>query len=274
MSELVSGNPSQGDATPSPAPVAAPATPAAPAPAATPQIGAPPASATPSIPEGYVPSYRLREAREAAIRQAQEQWGSKESQYQAQLEQMQQQMRALLGVSQPANPQIEQVKQQFSQLYPGISSLEEKAQAIQQLLERSQELEQQNTHYWQSYGRQTLDRLFNKAQETFGQPLTDEAKRFLHSNFIGFIQSSPEMEQRYAQDPSIVEDFWRSFSSNFIDPARRVAAAGVQNRAPGALPQDTPSGAPRSTPPPQHAGLDDRVASAWAQYQQTANNHR
>lgn len=274
MSDFVPGNTPQGDATPSPAPAAAPAAPAAPAPAATPNIGAPPASATPSIPDGYVPSYRLREAREAALRQANDQWTQRETQYQTQLEQLQQQMRAVLGVSQPPNPQIEQVKQQFSQLFPGVSSLEDKAEKLAALIERSQDMEQQNTHYWQSYGRQTLDRLFNRAQETMGQPLTDEAKRFLHSNFIGFIQSSPELEQRYSQDPSIVEDFWKAFSSNFIDPARRVTSAGIQNRVPGALPQDTPSGAPRSTPAPQPGNLDDRVASAWAQYQQTANSRQ
>jgi len=92
----------------------------------------------------------------------------------------------------------------------------------------------------------------------------------LHSNFVGFVQSSPELTARYSSDPKLIEDFWKAFSSGFIDPVRRASTAQVVNRAPGALPQDTPAGAPRVAGPPQAKDLDERAANAWLQYQQTA----
>lgn len=256
----VSGNPS----TDTPA-AATPAAPAAPV-AATPPTGTP-APATQG-PEGWVPSYRVRESREAAIREANNQWTQKEQQYQAQLAQIQSQLHALVGVQPPQNPEVSAVRQQFGGLYPGLTKLEEKADAIMQILDRAGDMESQNNHYWQSYGRQTMDRLFNHASESLGAPLNDEAKRHLHSSFVGFVQSSPELADRYATDPTVVEDFWKVFTSSFIDPVRRTASAGLAGRTaavPG-LPQDTPGGAPRATPVPQPQGLDERAAAAWAHY--------
>jgi hypothetical protein len=269
--DVIGQNTPAGGETPA-APVAAPATPAAPPVSATSTPQAPPASATTPPAEGWVPSYRVRETREAALREAQSQWANKEAELRAEAQRYQEQLRALVGVQPPQNPQVEAIKQQFSQLFPGLSQLEQRASDLQGLIEQAQNFQAQQQHYWQSYGRQNLDRLFGMAQETYGSPLSDEAKRHLHSSFLGFVQSSPEMEARYETDPSIVQDFWKAFSANFVDPARRVAAAGAASRVPGAIPQDTPSGAPRSTPPPAPANLDDRVANAWLQYQQSQLN--
>lgn len=259
--------------------------------AASPDSGAPPAAATPAVsapqpatpaapqapatgvvPEGYVPSYRLRETREAAVREAQAQWAAREAEIRAETQRYREQLQALIGVTPPANPEISAVKAQFAQLYPGLSKIEERAAQLEQLLERAGDLESQNDHYWQSYGRQTMDRLFTHASESMGAPLTDEAKRQLHSSFVGWVQSSPELTDRYASDPSIVEDFWKAFTSSFIDPVRRTANAGIAGRAAGTpgLPQDTPSGAPRATPAPHMGSMDERAAAAWAQYQTTA----
>ena len=257
------------DATPS-APVVQPTTPsAAPAvPAATPTGTPAPAR---GAPEGWVPSYRLREAREAAERQAQETWLQREAQLRAETEQYKRQLHSLVGVEPPPDPQMHAVREQFRQVYPGLSQIEERAQEILESLERSRDQESQNKHYWSTYGRQTMDRLYTHAAESLGGPLTDEAKRALHSSFVGFLQSSPELQARYSDDPTVVEDFWKAFSSSFIDPVRRTAAATVIGRAPTSIgmPQDTPGGAPRATPVPQPANADERVATAWTQYQTT-----
>ena len=269
MSEFVN-DPSTSAAEPTPSASPTPATPGAFAsPVATPQ--ATPAQATPSAPDGYVPSYRLRETREAATREAQTQWAQKEAEYQARLNQIQTQLHALVGVNpQNKNPEVDAIRQQFSQLYPGLSKLEERAAQLQQMIERTGDLEAQNQHYWETYGRQTMDRLFTHAQEALGGPLTEEGKRQLHSSFVGFVQSSPELQARYANDPTLVQDFWKQFTSSFIDPVRRTAQATVAGRVPSALPQDSPSGAPRSTPAPQLGSLEERAAAAWTQYEQTA----
>jgi len=263
----------EGDAGPSAIPTAAPApaqsAPAAPV-AATPPTAAP--VATPQAPEGYVPSYRIRETREAAMREANEQFAAREAEYQGRLNQIQSQLHALVGVQPPPNPEVHAVKSQFSQLFPNLARLEERGVDVLDLLERAGDLESQNKHYWQSYAYQTMDRLYDHASKALGGPLNEEAKGQLHSAFTGFVQSSPELTARYASDPTLIEDFWRAFTSSFIDPVRRSATATVAGRASGAppIPQDTPSGAPRATPAPQPNNLDERAAAAWALYQSTA----
>lgn len=261
-------------ADPTPSAPPAPAiqgTPAAPV-AATPIPGQAQTPATGAPGEGWVPSYRVRETREAAVREAQNQWAQREQQYQQQIDQIRSQLHSLVGVAPPQNPEVAAIKTQFSQLYPGLAKMEEKAAQLEQILERAGDLESSTEHYWQSYGRQTVDRLFNHATEALGSPLTDEGKRLLHSSFVGFVQSSPELTARYANDPTLVEDFWKVFSSGFIDPARRTAAAQVVGRAPQNLPQDTPGGAPRVPQAPAPKDLDERVGNAWAQYQSTARS--
>jgi hypothetical protein len=265
-------DPGSGSATPTPSAPAAAPTPAASAPvAATPAT--PQAPATPGAPEGHVPSYRLRETREAAQREYQNQLAQREAQYQSEVARYKAQLQALVGVT-PSNqdPEVDAVRAQFAKLYPGLSKMEERAEQLQSLLERSGDLEAQTDHYWQTYGRQTMNRLFEHASTTIGSPLTDEAKRTLHSSFIGFVQSSPELQQRYASDPTIVEDFWKTFSTQFIDPVRRTAAAGITQRAAGlpSTPQDVGGTIPAPSAGPKPSNLDDRVALGWAQYQNSA----
>jgi hypothetical protein len=256
-------------------------TPAAPPSAPTAPVAATPAtpvqqSTTPAVPsapttgahEGYVPSYRIRETREAALREAQSQYASREAAVRAEADNYRRQVLALTGVTPPANPEIQAVRNQFGELYPGLAKLEERSAQLEELLSRSGDLQSQSDHYWTSYGRQTMDRLFEHASSSLGAPLTEEGKSALHSAFTGFVSSSPELTARYANDPTLVEDFWKAFTSNFIDPARRAASANVQQRATVNLPQDTSSGIPPTAPPPQLKSLDERVAAGWTQFQQ------
>lgn len=253
------------------APVADP-TPSAPSVPTTPGTFAQPATPAPTEDRSnWVPPHRLRETRESTQRELNTQFAQREAQYQAQLQQVQSQLHALVGVQPPQNPEVDAIKAQFSKLYPGISRLEERADQLQALIERSGDLESQNQHYWQSYGRQNMDRLFSLASETFGGPITDDAKRSLHSAFVGAIQNNPEMAERYANDPTVVNDFWKAFSSNFIDPVRRSASAAVVGRANAGmnLPQDTPSGAPRVGAQPGPQSMDERANAAWAMFEQS-----
>src|SRR5882672_4247790 len=178
MSESVNVS-AQTDATPQSAPAPAQSAPAAPV-TATPTTAAP--VATPQVPDGYVPSYRIRETREAAIREANEQFSQREAQYQAHLNQIQSQLHALVGVQPPPNPEVHAVKSQFSQMFPNLAKLEERGVDVLGLLDRAGDLENQNSHYWQSYGRQTMDRLYDHASQALGGPLNEEAKRNLHSS--------------------------------------------------------------------------------------------
>jgi len=262
MSENVidSGTPAAGDTS---APVATPTPVATPAPA----ISAPQDDRS-----TWVPPYRLRETREAAVREASNAFAQREAEIRREADEYRRQLHALVGVQPPQNPEIDAVRKQFGQLYPGLSKMEEKAAQLEQLLDRAGDLESQNAHYWQSYGRQSVDRLFTKTAEALGTPLSDEGKQFLHSSFVGWVQASPERADRYSNDPSIVDDYVKVFSSNFVDPSRRTANAGIPGRANIPSPQDTPGGAPRIPAPPQPKDLDERVARGLAMYNATAKS--
>ena len=266
-------SPAAEPATPAPF-TPTPATPATPSPyvAAPTTPTAPQAPAT-GVPEGYVPSYRLRETREAALREARGLLSSAEERYQAQIADMQQKMAVLAGFAppNPNDPQVDAVREQFSKLYPGLAKMEQRSADIERYIERAGDLEAQNSHYWQTYGRTQVDKLVGLANESIGVPLNEEGKRVLVNSFIGFVQSSPEMTARYEQDPSLVVEFWKSYQSNFIDPVRRNSAASMAQRAPQGLPQDTPSGAPRATPAPQMNGLDERANAAWTYFNNLRN---
>lgn len=222
------------------------------------------------VPSGYIPSYRAREIREQVQREADQRFQAEQARWHSELERVQAQVRALTGVAPTVNPEVDQIKSRFGEIFPGVSRLEENAEAIQQLLERAQDYEAQQTHYWQSYGRQSMDRLFGLAEGSLGVPLTDSGKSQLHSAFVGYVQSSPERTSRYQNDPTIVQDFWQEFTSSLIDPVRRSSQATVQQRAAGVpVPQDSPSGAvPTSRPAPKFDNLDDRIKAGWTQFTQ------
>ena len=267
------GSPSAGAAPTSavtpPTATSGPAQPATQATTSAPTTGAPAEDRN-----GWVPPYRIRETREAVAREWQTQLSQREAAHKQELDQIRSQLHALVGV-QPSNvnPEVSAVRQQFAQLYPQLAKLEERGADLETLIERAGDLEAQTNHYWQSYGQQVTNRLFDVAAQSLGSQLSDEGKRQLHAQFVGYVSQSPEMQSRYTNDPTIVEDFWKQFTSNFIDPVRRASTAGIANRAAGVanLPQDTPSGQVRGTPAPKLNGLDERVAAGWAQYQALTN---
>lgn len=260
--------------TPQASAAAAPATPPAASPtSATTQQGTP-TTQTPAIgdqgPAGWVPPYRLREVREQAERQAREQMATFQSQYQSEIQQLRQQLGALVGVQQPQNPEIQAVRTQFAQLYPGLAQLEERAAELQALTERAQDFEASTSHQWTMYGRTVMDKIYSQAEKALGSPLNDEGKRALHSAFTGFVQSSPELTARYAQDPTLADEWFQSFSSAFISPAQRAASATVAGRAATVqtLPNLTGGAVPPVSQAPKPKDMDERAVQAWTQFQQ------
>jgi len=251
-------------------PIATPSAPAAQPAIATAQPATQPTSGVSDDRSTWVPPYRLRETREQAAREAAQQWAAKEAEYQARLAQVQGQIQRLVGVTPPENPEIDAVRGQFSQLYPGLSRLEERANDLLGIIDRAGDLESVTTHHWQEYGRNAMTRLFEHASTSLGAPLTQEGKETLHQAFVGYVSASPERTARYANDPTIVDEFWQRLTSGFIDPARRAASATVDARTQQALPRDTSSGLPSMSAPPKPANLDDRAELGWAQYQSTA----
>lgn len=262
-------------------------TPGGATPSAPPAAGAPAASASQTAPSSapqedrsnWIPPNafrdRLRETRESAYRESQQTWAQREAEIRAEAETYKRQLHSIVGVTPPQNPEIDRVREQFASLYPTLAKLNDfDVEKLQELLERSGDLESQNEHYWKAYGRQTVNTLFTKASEQLGAPLSQEGKEYLHSSFVGWVQANPERANRYANDPSIVDEYLKGFGSSFIDPVRRTATAGIPGRANIPLPQDSPSGAPRVPGAPKLENLDERVAAGWAMLNANNNQHR
>ena len=256
--------PAVSDIAATPAPAIPQGTPAAPPTAATPNVGSQP-PATGGVPEGYVPSYRLREIRE----QAQREYQSREAALQAKYDALDRQVKALVGVTPPQHPEQDEIRTQFEQLYPQFPDIYGQADQIKELMELKEQFKATMDHYWSNHGRSTMDRLFDQASTSLGSPLSDDAKRVLYNAFAGMAQSSPELTERYANDPALATEFWKAFQSSFIDPIRRTTTAGVANRIPSGLPQDSPGGAPQSSPAPKLNGLDERANATWALFNAT-----
>lgn len=261
---------------PTPAVSDTPATPAAATPAVSAQPGAPatptptPNPATtgaPQVPQGYVPSFRVRETREqyeARIQQLQ-------AERQAEVDQLKRQIAALAGVNPPGQvDEAEAIRQQLFKVAPDLKELIDLKQQLMEIAKEKDEWRQQNQHYWQSYNRTQMDKLFKLASDGYGQQLTDPQKRYIAASFVGWAQSDPELVERYQTDPSLIDDFWKEFSSNFIEPARRVATTTAASRVAQNLPQDAPPGAVRTSAAPveQPKDLDGRVDRAWEQFKQ------
>jgi hypothetical protein len=227
------------------------------------------APATGAPGEGYVPSYRLRETRESVLREARAYLDQQRSEFEREKAELNKKIQALAGFGPQPDPEVEGVRDQFGKLYPNLAKIESQADRIFQLIERAGDMESQTNHYWTSYGQNAVTQLFDAAESDLGSPLSDEGKRALHASFVGYIQSSPELVNMYAANPNFAKEYWKAFSSSFIDPVRRVSAAAAQGRTQVPLPQDTPAAAPRVGQPEKPSSLEDRVSRSWTAYNQS-----
>ena len=234
---------------------------------ATPAVTPSPATqVTPAPTEdrsNWVPPYRLREVssrHEQALAQ-------ERATFAAERAALQRQLQALTGVLPPQNPEIDQVKNQFKQVFPELSEIGSNADAIKELIALKDELRAAMQHQWATHNRNAMGSLYKAAEATYGNPLNDDAKHALGSSFVGYLQSNPDAYEQYQQDPtSVVENFWKAFTDRFISPIQRQQTVNTMNRLPGNIPQDTPSGAIPVSNPVKPANQDERLNAALAHY--------
>lgn len=261
---------SQESATPTPDPTPVPATQGTPAP----QVATPPAPqpvATTGEPgEAMVPSWRLREVSEQT-RALKAQFEAQQQEFAAREEAWNSKVRALMGVDAPPDPKVDQIRQGFAQVFPGLSKLsdEQVINKLLQLVERSGDLESAVDWQYEQYAQQKMTQLFSMAEKDLGGALSAEAKQQLHAGLIGYIQSSPQAYEAYVRDPNFITNYWKAFTSGFIDPVRRVGQATAQERAGVPIPSNPQGGAPSLAPAAKPANIDERIAGGWAAYNST-----
>lgn len=235
------------------APVAAPTTPTAPAQPATP---------APEDRSNWVPPYRIREIstrHEQAL-------ATERARFEAERVALQRQLQALTGVLPPQNPEIDQVKNQFKQVFPELSEIGSKAEAINELIAIKDQLLAAMNYQWETHNRGAMDRLYKAAEVTYGTNLNEEARHQLGASFIGYLQANPDAADRYQRDPGVVDEFWKAFTDRFISPIQRSQTVNTLNRLPGNIPQDSPSGSVPVSSPVKPANQDERLQAALDLY--------
>lgn len=167
----------------------------------------------------------------------------------------------------PQNPEIDQVKNQFKEVFPELHEIGSQSAQIKELLALREELKAAMQYQWASHNRSAINSLYKAAETTYGGPLNEDARHQLGSYLVGYLQSNPEEYEVYKQDPTqVVERFWSQHTERFISPLQRQQVVNTVNRIPQALPQDPVSGAVPTSTPQKFDSQDERLRAALAVY--------
>jgi hypothetical protein len=188
----------------------------------------------------WVPPYRLREI------------SQKYRQMEAQVHFLRQQLAALTGVQPPTaeeaanDPEARLIREQFHRLFPRLAKLEQLADKLERFAAVDPEqLTSSTEHYWTALGHETLNQVIEKMQDVIGGQLTPFAQKVLCQSFVAWVESDPDLQQRYTmRDPSLVADYIKEYQAGILDPFRRKSTSAVQQRvqATARLPRQGGSG--------------------------------
>lgn len=219
----------------------------------------------------WVPPHRIREA------------STKAQRLEAELGLTKRQLAALTGVQPPAppeDPEVQQVREQFKRLYPGLAKLADlpgdKLDRLMKLVEMDpKELSAPTEHYWTVMGHRTLNELFAEGAKVIGGELAPGAKRTLKAAFGAWLEEDENLQLRYAQqDPGLIADFFKDMQQGLFDPFRRKSTAPANQNAERIrrLPRQggggPVAGQPVPKPKPGDANFEESTHdNAWQKFQ-------
>ena len=242
-----------------------PATPASSAPAGA-SGGAPTAGAPggnrPGEPDRstWIPPYRLDEER----RKAEERYRALAGQHQS----LEKRVRTLMGIAEPADPKIAEVRKAFGELMPELRPLLDKPKVLEKLLQfvesgQIDELGSGAQAGWNRHAQAMVSSALTKYASAAGVPaaqLPKDALSRLAQNLQGFIARDPSGQRnaRYEHgDQTLLDEFVSDLVGFYVSPHRAAAAANVTGdvRRARALPAaDRRAAAPAGAEPPANAG--------------------
>lgn len=170
----------------------------------------------------WVPSHVVRERTEKA------------KQLERELEYERRRVAALTGVPMPkppANPEHEQIRQQFFEMFPQFKALaeldpEKLAKVMTFDFEALQRANQETSErIWANHGTRAVQTFEAKAKELYGAVEPKQLKRMINA-FAAEVQDDPDMTRRYeAGDFSIIDEWLNDWKSQFIEPIRKQASS-------------------------------------------------
>lgn len=256
--------------------VDAPATPdtSASTPATSGQPAATPASTTGfSYQEDrskWIPPHRFNEVNQRAQRT---------QQLEVDIAERDRKIAALAGVA-PVDPNAQksqQVKDAFFQMFPAFRHLANLSdQQMERLLrapESADQVKEIETRYWRQQGDSFQGKVFSEVANAIGaDSLSEDQKSDLQSSFHSWFgakcraeleasgnAASATLDRYQAQDPSLIADFVKRVTNNWVEPARRRVTQQTLTRT-----RPVPSSAGRSQvitrqTPETFKTLDERI---------------
>lgn len=251
-------------------------------PAATPATGTqtPPAVApvaaptgTPPAPTGFtykedrsswVPSHRISE--ESQRRQRAE----------SDLATTRAQLQAITGATPKTDDvkRVEEIKEQFFQLFPNakdfLSMSKEEMAALLQAPRQASQATEFVTQGWARHGKQMLSSVVDRANDAIGGEMSERAATRVKHAFIQMIDEqnelgreqgrpTPLMQKYLDGDQTLVEDFIKEWSEDFLTPARRQATASQVARVQRVPQSGTRTPVTSIQRPTEFKNLDERL---------------
>lgn len=142
------------------------------------------------------------------------------------------QVAALTGVQMPkppANPEHEQIKQQFFEIFPQFKAvadldLDKLSKLTQFDFEALQRANQQTSEQiWASHGQRAAQTFEAKVKELYGEIEPKQVQRIINA-FVAEASEDADLRRRYeVGDFSVIDEWLGDWSKGLIDPIRKAA---------------------------------------------------
>lgn len=222
----------------------------------------------------WMPKHRFNEVNTRA-----QQSGQRVSQLEADLAERDRKIAALAGVA-PVDPNAQKadsVKAAFFQMFPNFKHLADltpdQMQAILRAPQGADRAQQAEDRHWQQQGKTVLKTIYSEVAASFGaEKLSADQESDIQSSFAPWFNAKCRAEleasggetsatlQKYEDnDPSLIADFVKRVTNNWVEPARRRVTQQTLTRT-----RPVPSSAGRtqitSRPAPENfKTLDERI---------------
>ena len=167
-------------------------------------------------------------------RRARQELENRVRQHEADLAAERRRVQALAGVtpSSPEDAELQEVRQQFARVFPGLAKLtDQQIETLLQNANQAQTLQQTVQHHWESHGRSMLDSLTKEVSDAFGGELSERQIKSLSRAYIAEAESDPEFLARHERgDKALLKEFAKQWTDDWFEPARRHVTAATVNQ--------------------------------------------
>jgi PAS domain-containing protein len=170
--------------------------------------------------------------KERKARQAAEALAAK---HQTELEAERRRVAALAGVTPRSKDEIdaEEVRQQFSRLFPGLAKLNDQQvmEKLERILSNADTHEDTTTRYWNDRAAQMTGAVVEAVSKELGGDLSERQVRRIRAAYANAAESDPEFLRRHEEgDKTLIAEFAKEWIEDWFEPARRKVTSTEVDR--------------------------------------------